>query len=130
MSRSPLCVYTANNVEEADIVTAWLAEQDIEAMVPDRHAIGATTFGLPAFVPGGIEVCVTNADEVDLAQALLEKHAEAIQTHVPSDGAGQDIAVVCENCHETISFPHSEAGSVAECPNCREYIDVPDLDAD
>ena len=126
MSRNPLCVYTAGNVEEADIVTAWLAEQDIEAMVPDRHAIGATTFGLPAFVPGGI----TNPDEAELAQTLLEERAQAIQARVPSGKEGQDIAVVCENCHETISFPQSEAGSVAECPNCREYIDVPDLDAD
>ena len=47
-------------------------------MIPDRYAIGATTWGLPAIVPGGIEVCVKDAETADLAQALLEQQAETI----------------------------------------------------
>ncbi len=128
MSHTEFCVYTANNVEEADIVAAWLAEQDIEAMIPDRYAIGATTWGLPAIVPGGIEVCVKDAETADLAQALLEQQAETIHSHLHSDESDDEISLICDNCHETILFSPDDAGTVAQCPNCREYVDVPGFD--
>jgi hypothetical protein len=131
MVRSALCVYTASSVEEADIIAAWLAEQEIEAVVPDRFSIGAATWGQPAIVPGGIEICVVNPTDAEVAQSLLEQHAEALQEQLETRGDdGSPISVVCEACHETVSFANSEAGSVAECPNCREYIDVPGDDDD
>ncbi len=127
MSREQFCVYTANNVEEADIVAAWLASRDIEAAIPDRYAIGATTWGLPAMVPGGIEVCVADEQQAELAQSLLAEHAESIHSTLCGDAEElSPISVMCEGCHQIVTFAGDEAGNVAQCPNCSEYIDVPD----
>jgi hypothetical protein len=126
MARSAYCVYTANSVEEADIVTAWLSEQNIQAVVPDRYSIGATTWGQPAIVPSGVEICVTNPADAELAQSLFEQHAEALREQLGTSVTdGAPIAIVCDACHQAVSFAANEAGTVAECPNCREYIDVP-----
>ncbi len=128
MSRSERCVYTANNVAEADIISAWLSDQDIDAMVPDRHAIGATTFGLPAMVPGGIEVCVKEATHLTRAQELLREHAEHIESQLAGARAATSITVKCDECGESTDVPCHDAGTVISCANCKAYIDVPDPD--
>jgi ribosomal protein S27E len=125
MARNPRCVYTAKNIEEADIVAAWLAEQSIAALVPDRHAVDANVLGQPAYVPEGIEVCVEKEADVPRAVSLIEQHNETIKSRLPAGHEGDMISVTCEKCGETAEFPFSTAGRVAECPNCHEYLDVP-----
>ena len=125
MGRNPRCVYTAKNIEVADIVVAWLAEHQVTAIVPERHAVDANVLGQPAYVPGGVEVCVENDADVQRATALIDEHNHVLKSRLPEGHEGEMISVVCEKCSQTCEFEFSMAGRVAECPHCHEYLDVP-----
>ncbi len=70
MTKDLITVHNAGTLEEADIVVAWLDDQDIKAMVKDRHAIG-TFSGLGAISHNEIEVCVTDPGDAEKARELL-----------------------------------------------------------
>lgn len=124
MSHNELCVYDAGNVEEANIVVAWLADHDIKAILPDEHTIA--TLGMPTILPGHVEVCVTDRTQLAEARALIAEHNRHLKEHVAAAGVGGEIPATCEKCGTTSTFPYSEAGHVVECPECNEYLDVPD----
>lgn len=124
MPRNPHCVYEAANVDEADIVVAWLADRGIKSVVPDRET--TRTLGLPNVVPGGVEVCV--ADEAQLAEAtaLVVEHEQALARHVAAASRTGTLSVVCDSCGKRFEVEAREAGHVVDCPHCSEYVDVPD----
>jgi hypothetical protein len=124
MPRNELCVYEAGTVNEADIVVAWLAQHDIEAIVPDRHT--TSTLGLPDIIPGGAEVCVTDAAKFAEAQALIAEHEQALTDHLAATAPSGTIVFSCGNCGKTVNADATDAGRVINCPHCHEYVDVPD----
>lgn len=124
MSQHQLRVYVAANVDEANIVVAWLAERNIRAIIPDVHT--TATLGLPNLIPGSIQVCVADPGQLDEARALLAEQKEALAQHVAGVSESDLIDVVCPNCGETLSVERREAGHVLECPHCHEYVDAPD----
>lgn len=40
------------------------------------------------------------------------------------------VQMKCPNCGDLLVFAAAEMGTVQECANCREYLDVPDLTTD
>jgi DNA-directed RNA polymerase subunit M/transcription elongation factor TFIIS len=48
---------------------------------------------------------------------------------VEREEAGPDawVQLICETCGAAVSFAAAEMGTVQECPECCEFIDVPDL---
>lgn len=115
-------VYRARNVEEADIIVAWLEEQGVAALVKDRTVAG--TLDIPVlFSPHGIEICVPEPAQAERAAELLKEH---YRERGEADDTGPAVEVVCEKCGQTSSFPSSRRGMVQTCPHCNAYIDVPD----
>ncbi len=114
-------VYRAADIEEADIIVAWLEERGITAQVKGSLEIPVV------YNPGDIEVCVADPDEAKQAIALLRDH---YQHEAPVD-AGGTIEAMCEECGQASTFPSDQRGTVQNCPHCGEYLDVPgDADAD
>lgn len=124
MSQSELCVYVAGNVDEANIVVAWLADREIAATIPDRHT--TATLGLPTIIPGHVNVCVTQPEQLDQARALIAEHDQQIKDHLAKVGATGQVTVTCEKCGAVNTVSTKESGHVIECTECHEYIDVPD----
>ena len=124
MSHNELSVYTAGNVEEANVVVAWLADRGVEAIVPER---GNPALGLPNIIPGHVEVCVAHANQLDEARKLIVEHEEHLREHLRASGAVTLVDLTCPKCDKTISVEPGDAGQVIECPHCHEYVDVPDL---
>lgn len=121
MSKDLISVYRAENVTEADIIVAWLADQSIPAIAKDQYIATA----LVPLGAGGIHVCVVNPDDADRARTLLEKHADKIKRRDEyAKGAGPAV-VRCPDCGKTSEFAPETRGDVAACPNCGAYIDIP-----
>ena len=119
-----ICVYTAANVTEADIVAAWLEQQSIKVHIKDRFV--AEALGLPQlFTPGGIAVCVVDPGEAERAKALLGDHLHDLRHEGPTAPSGELIEVTCEECRKTTSFPFEQRERVETCPHCGNTIDVP-----
>ena len=126
MPRDMICVYRAANLEEADIVAAWLADHGVTVHVKDRYAAG--TMQTPLIVaPKGIEVCVVDPAHVERAQALVREHLEHRKEKTDEAASGRTIEAVCEECGKTSRFPFEQRGTVQSCPHCRQYVDVPEV---
>jgi len=120
-----ICVCRAFDVAEADIVSAWLADQGINAHVTNRNP--AMNLYVPSVVsPKGIEVCVVDPAQADRAKELLRVHADELELKKLADPGGPDIEAVCEECGKASRFPFAQRGSVQTCPHCKQYIDVPE----
>src|SRR5205823_2928976 len=79
INRSPRCVYVSDTLGVAEIVAAWLHEQEIAAEVMDTATLGGFD-GKTSITPWvasnrGIEVWVPDAD-VDRARELLAAKTE------------------------------------------------------
>jgi hypothetical protein len=125
MAQHPLCVYSAKDEEEAAIVVAWLDEQGIPAMVPEADVSETVLWGSPSMFSAGVEVCVREEAAVAKARTLLKQHDAALRQRVETSAANQGVCVVCDKCGQTSTFPAETAGTVQECPHCKEFTDVP-----
>jgi hypothetical protein len=118
-------VYRAVDVVEADIVTAWLADQGINAHVTNRNP--AMNLYVPSVVsPRGIEVCVVDSQQAERAEALVREHLEHRKQKTNEPAMGRTIEAVCEECGKATQFPFEQRGTVQTCPHCRQYLDVPE----
>ncbi len=117
------CVYRASSVEQADIVVAWLAEQDVTAFVKNRN-MAANYIGL-AVAPRGVEVCVVDPEEADKAEILLKAQLELIRMR-PGGPSDKVIPILCTECGRQVEFPGELYGTVQTCPSCGRNVDVGD----
>ncbi len=120
-----ICVYRALDVAEADIVSAWLADQGIDAHVTNRNP--AMNLYVPSVVsPKGIEVCVLDPQQAERAKELVRQHIELRKQKSKEPDSGRMIEAVCEECGAAAQFPFEQRGTVQTCPHCRQYLDVPE----
>ncbi len=74
---------------------------------------------------GGIKLQVPAADAARAEQVLAELQTES----QPPAGAGADdegVSFHCPSCNAEIWFPSDRRGHVEECPECGNFVDVPD----
>jgi hypothetical protein len=117
-------VYYASDLAEADIVAAWLEDQGVQAHVKNRYTAG--TLQTPLLVaPKGIEVCVVNPADLPRAKALISDHLVERDQDKISAGVLGPVDATCEECGRTSRFPAEQRGAVQNCPQCGEYVDVP-----
>jgi hypothetical protein len=102
---------------EAAAIISVLSERGIEAT-----ATGGLTAGFKAEAPGAVNVLVANADAERAKLVLDEFRTEPITP----EQAGGTIFFECESCHEQVSFPGSARGTIESCPECGEWLDVPE----
>ena len=115
------CVYRASSVEQADIVVAWLAEQDVAAFVKNRNMAG--NYIALAVAPRGVEVCVVDPEEAATAEVLLKAHLESIKAR-PGGPSDKVIPILCTECGRQVEFPGELYGTVQACPSCGGNVDV------
>lgn len=123
MIASPVCIYRAGRVEEADIVAAWLRNHNIEAQVFDRGSPGLLAFGITD--EQGAGVFVTDPAKADDARRLLDEHQRAIHAQRAASAGVAPVEVACEDCGHISRFRLEQRGTVAECGACGAYLDVP-----
>jgi len=123
MTREMNCVHRAVSVEEADIIVAWLADQEINAFVKNRNVIG-TVYVPFATAPKGVEVCVLDEEQAKRATELLAEHADELSHRPQPIPPGKVFRAVCEECGRPTDFPSELFGSVQTCPHCRANMDV------
>lgn len=83
-----------------------------EALVGLHPVLGSVT--------GGIKLQVLKSDGKFASQFIQDNRREVQKANKP------EVTFECEECGKPLSFPGTRRGGVETCPNCREYIDVPD----
>ncbi len=120
MATAPVCIRRTNTIEEADIIIAWLEDQGLKAMVPDRDSTGVLAFGVTD--AEGIEIFVADQETADRAATLLEQHDR--ERAAAGSAAGELLEVKCDKCGKLNRFPAGTRESVQECGECGTYLDV------
>jgi hypothetical protein len=124
--RDPKCVFVADNFGQADIVANWLDEHGIPAQVMNQATLGGLVS--PLLTPAvGVEVWVVDPAHAPEAIRLLGERALA---DVAKERTGAPVAVVCEECGASSTFPASCRDTVQDCPHCSAFLDVVDPDED
>ncbi len=114
-------VFKASSVEQADIVVAWLADRGIPAFVKNRNM--AANYVSLAVAPRGVEVCVVNPDQAEMAISLLKDQSELIkERHLET--SEKVISIICSECGRRVEFPGELYGTVQSCPACKQNVDV------
>ncbi|MCH7993721.1 MAG: hypothetical protein IIB57_04660 [Planctomycetes bacterium] len=126
MARDPLCVFYANNTDEADFVVAWLGDRRVKARIKEWWVFDATATTKPVIdAPFGIEICVLHEKDVARAWTMLRDDFVLPTEREQHVKQGASIDAACESCGASSSFPQHLRKSVQTCPNCGEFLDVP-----
>lgn len=114
-------VATHYSMADAEPVRLALEAAGISAFATDE---GMSTLLVPNLV-GGIKLQVPAA-EAARAEAVLAELREAAQSPA-ADAEGDDggVSFHCPSCNAEIWFPSDRRGHVEECPECGNYVDVP-----
>ena len=129
--REPIVVYNAATNVEAQLIKMLLTEAGLDAFASDDLSTGGLwMFGtLPEIHKP--QVWVSSQDQ-QRAQVILEDYERRVADRNQASrergkpGHASPIEVVCEECHQTSSFPAAMDGTVQDCPRCGAYVDVGD----
>ena len=102
---------------EAAAIVGLLSEEGIEA-----KATGGLTAGFKAEAPGEVKVLVAAAD-ADRAKRVLGQFEKPTVEARETNGM---IFFDCDACGEQVSYPGSARGTIEACPECSEWLDVPE----
>lgn len=128
----PVVVYTAENNSEAVLVEHHLKSQGIAAYaVADQSVVTESMMGPMA----GIHKPQVWVDRPDAEQALelLRAYEAARRPEKPEFEPGfldSTIDVICEACDTRLAFTAELKGSVQNCDNCSEFVDVGEVEWD
>ena len=130
-----VAVYTAADNIQASILRDVLADACIEAHVMDDVSMIGVWFGGLASQLHRPKVVVDRRDADASAEIVRNFDAEwkatgAAEKDSQKANDGVPITVVCDECGKSSSFPASERGSVQNCPHCRAYVDVGEVEFD
>ena len=109
-------------IGEAEAVRLALEHAGIAAYLEGGNLV--VTNSLFSNAIGGIKLLVSE-DHLATAQQVLsetERSLEADKPRVP----GGEIVFNCSECGEMIRFGSELAGNCEVCPECHEYVDVPE----
>ncbi len=123
MKTSLVTIEAYQFVAEAELMRATLDQAGIDAYLADDHLI-AMDWLMSAAV-GGVKLQVAPAD-VAAAMSLVKEVQDKRRTSAKDDKSGELVQFECENCGLPISFPAFRRGGVESCPECRQYVDVPE----
>ena len=125
---NPNSVYATNSKGQADVLAAWLQQNEIDARVNSNTSLG----GLPELIlwsntqtaSAAFEVWVPE-QSVELARELIAAFNEERQLENNERLTKGPVEARCESCGHESTFVAEKRGSVEVCPNCRSYLDVP-----
>ena len=114
-------VGTHYSMAEAEPERLALEAAGISAIATDE---GMSTLLVPNLV-GGIKIQVAAADAARAEEVLAELRAEAHLPGADADAADDGVSFKCTSCQAEIWFPSDRRGHVEVCPECGNYVDVP-----
>jgi len=125
MAKEPICIRRTATSEEADVIVAWLDDQDVKATVLGRgsldvHALGVTD-------PQGVGIYVADEATAERAKGLLEEHDQNV-TRSGGRGKHGSVFVKCDGCGHGNTFTTDLCGTTQECARCGVYLDVPEAE--
>ena len=133
--RDPKCVFVADSPGRGEVIVLFLGENNIAAQVMDPETLGGflglTPLSSTGISANGIEVWVHDLSDAERAKELIAQREGVLKEK--AEKAAERTGTVqakCDDCGKVSDFPAAQAGSVQECPNCGEYVDVPDLEGE
>lgn len=120
MSSEPVCIHRTSTVEEADIIVAWLEDNDIAATIFDPSNPGVMAFGVTDVE--GIQIFVADPATAERAKVLLDQHQ---RDHAGGAAKEEQVKLKCEECGELNKFASDQRGTVQACGGCGGFLDVP-----
>lgn len=123
----PVAIFNAANNSEAHVVRLLLEQNEIEAhVVEDVSPVGIFMFGhLPQIHNPQVWV---DRDSVERAKPLLEEFERSLDekqvNKVLAETQEGTLEVICEKCQKRTTFPVALQGTVQDCSNCGEFLDV------
>jgi Putative prokaryotic signal transducing protein len=133
--RDPKCVYVADSPAIAEVIVLFLGENNIAAQVMNPETLGGFLGLTPVSSTGvsstGIEVWVHEPQNAERARELIAQR-EVLLKEKAAKAASRTgtVNATCDECGKVSEFPAAQAGTVQDCPECGEYMDVPDLEPD
>ena len=123
-----ITIATFDKRGDAELCRVILDQGGIRSFIADENA--ASGLGFITLTVGGIKVQIAK-DDAQVAQDLLKNfrgewgaiHEET--TEVPPNVT--QITAACESCGSANTFLVADAGSIKTCPQCHEYMDVPEV---
>lgn len=121
MSNEPVCVRRVDTIEEAQLLVAWLDDNEIDATIMGGQNPGSLAFGVSDFQ--GIRILVADDAIAARAAELLAEHDAG-----PRDNAAAEPSVdmTCEECGAVTKFDSGEKNKVQTCSACGAFVDIPD----
>lgn len=134
MSNEPTCVRRVDTIEEAQLLVAWLDDNDIDATIVGGQNPGSLAFGVSDFT--GIRIFVSDDSTAARAMELLAEHddqqagsaiRQAGSAGSPENASAEPaIEMTCEECGVVTMFEGAEKNKVQTCSACGAFIDIPD----
>lgn len=130
--RDPVAAYIAASNIEAHLVRNLLIEAGIDAAVEeDVSQIGAWMFGLASQLHRP-KVWIERADLARAAPIVAAYESDCSARRAAergdADSTTEPIAVTCEECGASTTYPTELRGTVQTYPKCQAYVDVGDDD--
>lgn len=122
--KDPVKIYSTNNNLEATMLADFLVENGVNAFA-EMDDSGILALVGAAFESEHCGVWIDKS-QTEEAQQLIRQFEEKKHRHLKTDEVGTVITVQCDACGKSISFPASSRGTIEECPECGEYLDVED----
>lgn len=99
-----------------------LEQEGIQTYLTDDNLV--TTNWFLSNAVGGAKLQVLESDAARAAE-ILSRHRTA-NSEFTEENPGGEIVFACEECGANLRFPASRRGRVETCPQCGEYVDVPE----
>lgn len=114
-----------DRVTDADAHRLLLEHAGIASYLEGANLVAAHF--LLANAIGGIKLLVAAADRAAAEEVLQNLPTTTTPDSVAQHLAGE-LAFSCSECGAMIRFPATSAGKCETCPECHEYVDVPEAD--
>jgi len=124
MAGDPVVIKRTSTVEEAEVIVAWLDAEGIKATIVDPGNPGVLAFGVTDME--GIAICVADAQSAQRATLLLAEHDKRGGAPPKEGNSADAVEVECSECGRLNSFPGDAMGTVQQCAQCGEYLDIPE----
>jgi len=133
---NPDTVFVADDVKVAEKIIQFLASHDIsaEAFTEPTQTISEPITGVSEVSPAEkFEIRVAIPAKAEDARKLIAdvQNAAFIQSiREKRQQRTGTVSAECEECGKSSDWPADLMGTVATCPNCGAYMDIPDPEDD
>jgi hypothetical protein len=133
---NPDTVFVADNIKAAEALIQFLASHDIAAEVftDPTQTISEPITGMSEVSPAeSFAIRVAIPEKAIEARKLIADVANAAIMEGIREKRKQrtgTVSAVCEECGKSSDWSAELMGTVATCPNCGAYMDIPDPEDD